>query len=217
MSEAAESFPSEYPNGGRRNGYVREDITGWAVFFEKADWPDSLKQQIHDLLERRLNALTIPEKHGQFLRQSTRIFCDVSRYPENTPATYHSTGTGKWLLCNCEPQYKERSINITDAVWFLRHAGDGGYFPDTILHEVCHAFHDRALPHGYGNQAVRDDFVRAKALNVFECEYAYRNEMEYFAAASVSFWGVNHYEPRTGADLQRLDPKCYDLLSVLWS
>jgi hypothetical protein len=131
-------FPSAYCEQGRREGYVHDDVAGWAVYFEKAIAWDDLKDRLRALLQRRLDAfaaLGIAERHRLWLQENIRLFCDLNRYPENTPCTYHPANGEQWLQNNQEPTYKTCSINITNAGWFLEHAGDGGWVPDTILHE----------------------------------------------------------------------------------
>ena len=109
------------------------------------------------------------------------------------------------------------SINITDTTWFLDHAGDGGWFPDTMLHEISHAFHDCRLQGGFQNPEVLSDFERGKTVKVFQDEYPYRNQMEYFACASVAYWGVNLFSPTMRSELLGADRKCHDLIAKMWT
>jgi hypothetical protein len=214
------AFPSAYRKEGRREGYVRDDVGGWPVYFEQAVAWDALKDRLRALLQHRLDAfaaLSVAERHKLWLRENTRVFCDIGRYPENTPCTYHPTNSEQELLKYQEPTYKACSINITSAGWFLEHAGDGGFLPDTMLHEISHAFHDRRLRNGFQNPEVLSDFERGKTVRAFRDEYPYRNPMEYFACASVTYWGVNNFHPATRLALLSADRECHDFIAKMWT
>jgi hypothetical protein len=43
------SFPSAYREQGRREGYVRADVAGWPVYFERAIAWDDLKDRLRAL------------------------------------------------------------------------------------------------------------------------------------------------------------------------
>ena len=49
-------FPSAYCEQGRREGYVRDDVAGWPVYFEQEVAWDTLKDRLRALLQHRLGA-----------------------------------------------------------------------------------------------------------------------------------------------------------------
>src|SRR5213075_3075293 len=99
------------------------------------------------------------------------------------------------------------------------------------LHELAHAYHDRALVGGFANKEIKAAYERAKASgsyekverwfgdgrpNTRERAYAMTNPMEYFAESSEAFFSRNDFFPFDRAELKQHDPEMEQLAAKLW-
>ncbi|MBR6884017.1 MAG: hypothetical protein IKN06_13760 [Bacteroidales bacterium] len=109
--------------------------------------------------------------------------------------------------------------------------------PYMVLHELCHLYHDQALPGGFENPDVKaaynaamaagkyvntayrldkntviehyDDYYHAKV-------YATTNQMEYFSEICEAYWGENDYYPFNYDDLKAYDPQGFAVMEKVW-
>jgi Mlc titration factor MtfA (ptsG expression regulator) len=103
--------------------------------------------------------------------------------------------------------------------------------PNFALHELAHAYHDRELPKGFGNENIVAAFARAKEngkynkverhlgngrKNTFEKAYALTSPMEYFAESTEAYFSRNDFFPFNREQLEKHDPEMFQLLEKLW-
>ncbi len=103
--------------------------------------------------------------------------------------------------------------------------------PNFALHELAHAYHDRFLPDGFGNEAVQVAYARAKSKgiydnvarhygngrpNTFEKAYAMTNPQEYFAETTEAFFSRNDFFPFDQKELAEHDAEMFKTLEQLW-
>ena len=102
--------------------------------------------------------------------------------------------------------------------------------PNFALHELAHAYHNRVLGKGFGNDRIIAAFKRAEASGHYdEVErkdsegrsrmgkaYAMTNPMEYFAECSEAYFSRNDFYPFIASELKVHDPDMFALLGDLW-
>jgi hypothetical protein len=92
------------------------------------------------------------------------------------------------------------------------------------MHELAHAYHDRAL--GEHNEAILAAYENAKQSGLYtqvryidgstRPAYAMTNRMEYFAELTEAYLGVNDFFPFNRDELARHDPQGFALMEQVW-
>ena len=109
--------------------------------------------------------------------------------------------------------------------------------PYMVLHELCHLYHDLALPGGFENPDVKAAYNHAMAAGLYVNTpyrldkdtviqhyddyyhakvYATTNQMEYFSEICEAYWGENDYYPFNYEDLKAYDPQGFALMEKVW-
>ena len=109
--------------------------------------------------------------------------------------------------------------------------------PYMVLHELCHLYHDLALPGGFENPDVKAAYNHAMAAGLYvntayrldkntvidhyddyyhRKVYATENQMEYFSEICEAYWGENDYFPFNYEDLKAYDPQGFALMEKVW-
>ena len=109
--------------------------------------------------------------------------------------------------------------------------------PYMVLHELCHLYHDLALPGGFENPDVKAAYNHAMAAGLYVNTpyrldkdtviphyddyyhakvYATTNQMEYFSEICEAYWGENDYYPFNYEDLKTYDPQGFALMEKVW-
>jgi hypothetical protein len=148
-------------------------------------------------------------------------------YPGVRPRAEFHPNAG-WLRENGRDPVMVKSIEFTNVRIF---AQELDRMPNFALHELAHAYQDRALPGGFDNPQIRAAFERARSSgryarverrhgqgkpNTVEVAYAMANPMEYFAETTEAFFSRNDYYPFTREELKSQDPEMFTLLGQLW-
>ncbi len=147
-------------------------------------------------------------------------------YPGVQPRAEYHPGAG-WLRDNGRDPAMAKGVEFTDIRDFER---ETRRMPNFTLHELAHAYHDRVLPRGFGNEQLVAAFARASAAGKYDSveqrfgdgrsvqtkAYALSNPMEYFAESTEAFFSTNDFFPFHAAQLQQHDPEMFALLSDLW-
>ena len=148
-------------------------------------------------------------------------------YPGVKPSAEYHPGAG-WLGDNGRDPAMAKAVEITDVRDF---EAEMKRMPNFILHELAHGYHDRVLPHGFGNPEIKAAYERAKASgsydkverwfgngrpNTKEKAYAMTSPMEYFAETTEAYFSRNDFFPFTRAELKQHDPEMEKLLERLW-
>ncbi|MCX7418484.1 MAG: hypothetical protein NT013_02965 [Planctomycetia bacterium] len=147
-------------------------------------------------------------------------------YPKVQPRAEYHPGAG-WLRDNKRDPAMAKAVEFTDIRDFER---ETKRMPNFTLHELAHAYHDRVLPKGFGNEEIKAAFEKAKAKGLYDRveqrfgdgrsanvrAYAMSSPMEYFAESSEAYFSTNDFFPFTREQLAKHDPEMFALLKTLW-
>jgi hypothetical protein len=210
-------------------GRQSQEIEGWTVHLS-----DELMARERAATERALELLTLQ------LQQIVRVVPAAavvelkkvplwisSEYPDVPPSAEYHPDAG-WLRDNGRDPAMAKAIEFTNVRTFEREVER---MPALALHELAHAYHDRVLPNGFGNEPIRALFAKAQASGRYELveqrlgdgrsvkvrAYAMTDPMEYFAECSEAFFSTNDFFPFTRGDLAQHDPEMFALLKSLWA
>jgi Mlc titration factor MtfA (ptsG expression regulator) len=209
-------------------GEVRE-IAGWTVHVH----PDLLKTNADatakalELLQLQLEEIKrlVPE---MALAEIKRVPLWISpEYPKTGPTAEYHPGSG-WLIEHKRNPEMTKGVEFTNVRIF---EAETRRMPNFVLHELAHAYHDRMLTGGFGNEKIKQVFNRAKADGRYENierqdsegkktktrAYAMTNPMEYFAESTEAFFGRNDFFPYDKTELKQHDPEMFALLTELWN
>jgi hypothetical protein len=141
--------------------YLTRAMHGFTVHYE----PDVFEctPNLEETLNRDLcmvNRLLPPAARDK-LQKDTHMWINkaitygtVSAPVQGTSCTYHPLGGRDWLRKNGLNENKEGSVEFFAAQCHLDnrgHWGDGG----VILHEYCHAYHNKFCPEGFDCEEIR--------------------------------------------------------------
>lgn len=148
-------------------------------------------------------------------------------YPGVKPRAEYHPDVG-WLRENGRDPDMAKGVEFTNVRIF---AAETRRMPNFALHELAHAYHDRALAGGFANPEIKAGYERARAggayerverwhgdgrPNTFDRAYAMTDPMEYFAECTEAFFARNDFFPFTRDELKRHDPETFELLARLW-
>jgi hypothetical protein len=209
--------------------FQTNSIEGWRVLVD-----ERLVAENRAAMEKALELLRIqlleiaeqvPAAAVQKLRQVTLWFSPG--YPGvMAKAEYHPGA--RWLREHGRKPEMAKGVEFTNIPQF---EAETRRMPNFVLHELAHAFHDRFVPDGFENAAIKDAYKRAKASGSYnhverwhgagrpnskERAYAMTNAMEYFAELSEAFFSRNDFYPFDRDELRQHDPEMEKLLSKLW-
>ncbi len=210
-------------------GHQTKRIEGWTVHVS-----DELLEKDRAATERALELLTVqlqeivrvvPAPAVAELRKVPLWFSP--EYPGVRPTAEYHPDAG-WLRDNKRDPAMAQAVEFTDVRDFER---ETKRMPNFTLHELAHAYHDRVLPKGFGNEAIKAAFEKAKENGLYDSveqrfgdgrsanvrAYAITNPMEYFAECSEAFFSTNDFFPFTREQLAKHDPEMFTLLKKLWS
>jgi hypothetical protein len=147
-------------------------------------------------------------------------------YPGQTPRAEYHPDAG-WLRGHGRDPALAKAVEFTNVRIF---EPETRRMPNFALHELAHAYHDRVLPGGFNNAAIKAAYKRAKSSAI--CErveqrlgdgrsghgraYAMTDPQEYFAESTGAFFSTNDFFPFTREELRRFDPGMFALLERLW-
>lgn len=209
-------------------GRQTKSIEGWTVLVS-----DELLEKDKAATGRALELLTVqlqeivrvvPAAAVAELRKVPLWFSP--EYPGVQPRAEYHPGAG-WLRDNKRDPAMAKAVEFTDIRDFER---ETKRMPNFTLHELAHAYHDRVLPKGFGNDEIKAVFEKAKAKGLYDRveqrfgdgrsanvrAYAITNPMEYFAECSEAFFSTNDFFPFTREQLAKHDPEMFALLKTLW-
>ncbi len=147
-------------------------------------------------------------------------------YPNYPPrAEYHPDA--RWLRDHGRDPAMAKGIEFTNVRIF---EAETHRMPNFALHELAHAYHERELARGFGNQEIKAAYERAKASGQYNRverkdsqgkkskgpAYAMTDPREYFAESTEAFFTRNDFFPYTRDQLKRFDPLMFALVAKLW-
>lgn len=219
-------------------GHRTNVVEGWTVLVnERLLGEDKTRtEEALELLGSQLKEIAhvVPAPAVARLREVTLWFSP--EYPGVRPtAEYHPSAC--WLREHGRDPRMARGIEFTDIRSFK---AEMRRMPNFALHELAHAYHDRVLPSGFGNEVIKAAYERARTgksydkverrfvsdpaakktadrAPIFERAYAMTSTQEYFAECSEAYFSRNDFFPFTRAELQQHDPKMFALLGEVWS
>lgn len=202
-------------------GYVQTELRGWTVIVNRdllASQP-ALTQRALGLLEGKL--AEIERTVYRFpLRSLQRVPIWIESDNGNLRGlAYH--WSAQWLREHGYNPAKAKAVEIHNVRDFVAWSATQ---PWLVMHELAHAYHDRAL--GEENESIVSAFENARRSGVYERvryhdgstrrAYAMTNAKEYFAELSEAYHGRNDFFPFDHADLQRHDPQGFALMEQVW-
>ena len=209
-------------------GRQTKSIEGWTLLIsdELMDKDKAGTERALELLTGQLQEITrvVPAAAVEELRKVPLWFSP--EYPGVQPRAEYHPGAG-WLRDNKRDPAMEKGIEFTNVRIFER---ETKRMPNFALHELAHAYHDRFLPKGFGNEAIKSLFEKAKTDGLYDQveqrfgdgrsakvrAYAITNPMEYFAECSEAFFSTNDFFPFTREQMAKHDPEMFALLKTLW-
>lgn len=209
-------------------GRQTKQIEGWTLLVseELLEKDKAATERALDLLTVQLQeiARVVPAAAVAELRKVPLWFSP--EYSGVQPRAEYHPGAG-WLRDNKRDPAMEKAIEFTNVRIFER---ETKRMPNFALHELAHAYHDRVLPKGFGNEPIKAAFEKAKAAGLYDRveqrfgdgrsanvrAYAITNPMEYFAECTEAFFSTNDFFPFTREQLAKHDPAMFDLLKQLW-
>lgn len=213
--------------GAGIDGHTRV-ISGWTVHIarELVINHAAATERAMGLLQAQLDEIVrvVPSAALAELRAVPLYFS--AEYPGIDPrAEYHPDA--QWLVEHGRNAGMAKGIEFTNVRIF---EAESRRMPNFALHELAHAYHDRVLEGGFGNEPLRAAYERAKAggrydrveqrlgdgRTVMVRAYAMTNPEEYFAETTEAFLSTNDFYPFTRSELEHVDPEMVGLLSTLW-
>jgi hypothetical protein len=188
----------------------------------------ALTERAIELLHKQLQeiARVVPAKAVAGLREVQLWFSP--EYPGVKPtAEYHPDAD--WLQEHGRDPAMARGVEFTNIRAFEK---EMNRMPNFALHELAHAYHDRALADGFQNQEIKAAYEKSKASgryekverwfgngkpNTIERAYAMTSPQEYFAESTEAFFSRNDFFPFTRDELKKHDPEMYELLERFWN
>ncbi len=209
-------------------GRQTKKIEGWTLFVS-----EELLEKDKTATDRALELLTVQLQEiarvvpAAAVAELRKVPLWLSpEYPGVQPRAEYHPGAG-WLRDNKRDPAMEKAIEFTNVRIFER---ETKRMPNFALHELAHAYHDRVLAKGFGNDEIKAAFENAKAKGLYDLveqrfgdgrsakakAYAITNPMEYFAECSEAFFSTNDFFPFTREQLVKHDPEMTKTLKKLW-
>lgn len=203
--------------------YDVREIEGWKVVLntrlEKTE-PEVCAETLL-LLKHQLYQITrmLP---AEAVAQMRKIAVWVELDEPHHPCMCYHPDPG-WLREHDMNPEKARCIEIANARNFLTWTRQQ---PWMVFHELAHGYHHQFVEDGFDNaelaaalQLARDEKLYDDVLHIngrTQRHYALTNQMEYFAEQSEAYFGTNDFYPFVRSELQKHDPRMFDLLTRLW-
>jgi hypothetical protein len=213
---------SETPRYDSTTAYDKRSIAGFTVYVNKTALSHAEQTDpAMVLLETKLKEIDklVPPEQLKVMHQTT-IWVEWDKRPRGA-AEYHTNAT--WLRENGYNPAKLKCVEINNVSNFVKWTGEDQ--PMMILHELSHAYHDKAL--SMNNAEVRsayDNAVKSHAYDSVERihgkkqkAYALTDSAEYFAELSEAWFGRNDFYPFTRDELKTHDPMGYALMEKVWA
>ncbi|MDA1106764.1 MAG: amidase family protein, partial [Planctomycetota bacterium] len=220
-----------FRDGDRTWDYAATTIDGWQVFIESSLASDTtLRHDIESTLADRLArvATQVPPEALAYIRTIPIWASDEPTYPmregERGVIPFHPSP--EWLREHGLNPAMAPGVHIINprAVLYDHKVFEWG--PETMLHELSHAYHFGRL--GEDSTEVRAAFDHAMAQGLYQSipsrrdpsvmapAYAATNEKEYFAELTEAYFGHNDYFPHDRAELREYDPIGCAMVADAW-
>lgn len=208
-----------------RKKYIPFDLLGFQIIIEEKVLKkySSLKSCLHQDIRQFLNVCPKPVI-GILKRIPIYVNEEMWFGSEDCPTRgrgmcYHPEV--RVLVARGQDPIKAKSIEIYRVEDYLEWRT---FQPWMIFHEYSHAFHHHIGAH---RKDVKQCYQHAISSGLYQSvpyilggqtkHYGASNMHEYFAENSEAFFGKNDYYPFNRKQLKEYDPRCFNLLSKLWS
>ena len=152
----------------RAKAYEREEVAAFALHVEPGCWEATPGLRERFRADLAAAASLLPPRARAKLAASTPFWVNASQSYGLAAAptvgramTYHARGGAPWLRSVGMAEEKAGGVELFAAADHLHDRalwGTGG----SLLHELCHAWHDAHVAGGFENAAVRDAYTRAR-------------------------------------------------------
>jgi hypothetical protein len=200
------------------DSYLVMEIEGWVVRVSRRyEAHEEMRRRVLDEVRSQLRRISLIVNDKPLAEtRKTEIWVEYD-YPGR--CQYHPDRG--WLLSNGYVAEKTKTVEIAGAKEFL----DWQARPVmTLLHELCHAYHDKVL--GFDEPRIKALHEAALASKKFDKvirdhgrsdrHYGLTTRQEYFAEASEAYLWVNDYYPFVYGELREADPEMAKLLGEVW-
>jgi hypothetical protein len=207
--------PARYPETAR---YTRQDLEGFPAFVSPRAMVEPETGAALAVFRVRLAAFRARLPSDVYGLLSTVPIWIEYREPGRAMAGYHGAS---WVASHRLNPDKARCIEIADLHAFaVALSGDS---PMALVHELAHAYLDRAIrdagavEYAYASavRSGRYDHVHTRRGTI-ERAYALESVGEYFAELTEAYFGDNDYEPFDRDELSRFDPPGFALMRSVW-
>jgi hypothetical protein len=96
--------------------------------------------------------------------------------------------------------------------------------PWVVLHELAHAYHDQVL--GFEEPRVKKIWEKFRDSGKYNSvlnspgnrreHYGLKNQMEFFAEMTESYFGSNDFYPFVTGELKDTEPEIFALMEEIW-
>jgi hypothetical protein len=217
----AEPAPTTEPAYASKDSYDKREVRGWTVYVS-----GELLRQEPKLAESALELLNVklydiqrmlpPKASAKLAEIPFWLELKDKRFP---CACYHVSPD--WLRSNGYNPEKAGAVEIANAKNFLIWTRQQ---PAMVLHELAHGYYHRLakeqraeIAEAYKaarEEKLYDAILRSSGRT--ERAYAMNNPDEYFAETTEAMFGENDFYPFVRVELQKHDPRMFELLRKLW-
>jgi len=195
-------------------------LDGFLIILNADSSKHSEIKEAFKILDEKLSEITqIVKPRALAILQKVPIWVEWRMLPEGAMQYHKSRG---WLLANGYNPDKVQCVEISNIINFI--GWQKLNQPYMVLHELAHAFHDRASAED--KERIRMAYKMALESKKYDQvpynlggekrAYALKNEDEYFAELSEAYFGTNDFYPYNRAELKNFDSVGYTLMQQMW-
>jgi hypothetical protein len=198
-------------------GYQALTVAGWRVLAEEA-LPATELAPVLDELRSQLHGI-VRMLPGAAVERLRAVPVWIHRKSATRCMAFHPSAV--WLGEHGFNPHMANGIEIGNVATFLAWVK---YQPWMVLHELAHAYHFRRF--GFDHPEIKRTWQAAVAAGTYDSvlhidgtskrHYALRDQQEYFAELSESYFGTNDFYPFVRAELRRHDAAGWQLIRRLW-
>ena len=214
------------------NGFYTLEHEGFKFKIREEEYNTPAAQSAISLLKENFEEINslLPQKALEVMHKNPVW---MERDLTDGAAWYHTSK--EWLESQGYMTEKWHCVELCNFVHYVSWTKQNQ--PYMVLHELCHLYHDLALPGGFENPDVKAAYNHAMAAGLYVNTpyrldkdtviphyddyyhakvYATTNQMEYFSELCEAYWGENDYYPFNYEDLKTYDPQGFALMEKVW-
>ena len=214
------------------NGFYTLEHEGFKFKIREEEYNTPAAQSAISLLKENFEEINslLPQKALEVMHKNPVW---MERDLTDGAAWYHTSK--EWLESQGYMTEKWHCVELCNFVHYVSWTKQNQ--PYMVLHELCHLYHDLALPGGFENPDVKAAYNHAMAEGLYVNTpyrldkdtviphyddyyhakvYATTNQMEYFSEICEAYWGENDYYPFNYEDLKTYDPQGFALMEKVW-